>query len=378
MSNRVAVLGMNIFHYDHLTPGYGGGERYTAEFCALLRDLGYAVDIFQSVVPGKVLDRDWNGFRVRGLSDGIREEVRCQEWLTGICDAFTRIATNGAYDHAVYLVPEYASGTLRDDAIVVCHGIWFDDGRAFSPEWMRNLHNMTRARHFVSVDTNSISVLRTMVNHEAASRMEYVPNFVDTTQFFPRESSGEDVSTRPLRILIPRRACPQRGNRLFLPFLTRLDAHASERVEVRWVGSTHDLEAALVRKVCSRFDHASFAVVPFQGMVEQYQWADVVVIPTVASEGTSLACLEAMACGKVVIATNVGGLPDLIQHERNGLLVQPTAKGLAEAVLDVLDGRVNTTALRSAASASAHQQFSLAQWRNRWTDLLHRWWKVKE
>jgi glycosyltransferase involved in cell wall biosynthesis len=48
--------------------------------------------------------------------------------------------------------------------------------------------------------------------------------------------------------------------------------------------------------------------------------ADVFVLPTI-QEGLGLAILEAMASGIPVVATNIGGIPEIIQNERNGLLV---------------------------------------------------------
>jgi len=48
--------------------------------------------------------------------------------------------------------------------------------------------------------------------------------------------------------------------------------------------------------------------------------ADVVVCPS-HFEAQGLVAAEALACGKAVVATNVGGIPDTIQHEKTGLLV---------------------------------------------------------
>ena len=49
---------------------------------------------------------------------------------------------------------------------------------------------------------------------------------------------------------------------------------------------------------------------------------DMVVLPSFG-EGLGLALLEAMALGKAVVATNVGGIPELIQNGKEGLLVPP-------------------------------------------------------
>ena len=52
-----------------------------------------------------------------------------------------------------------------------------------------------------------------------------------------------------------------------------------------------------------------YSVDSYEKMPAIYQGADICVIPSIGSEATSLACLEALASGCAVVATNVGGLP---------------------------------------------------------------------
>lgn len=64
---------------------------------------------------------------------------------------------------------------------------------------------------------------------------------------------------------------------------------------------------------------------------------DVFVFPSL-NEGMGKAIVEAMAMGKPVIAGDVGGIPDLVTHGGNGLLVPPSdSVALAEAILDLHD-----------------------------------------
>jgi starch synthase len=61
------------------------------------------------------------------------------------------------------------------------------------------------------------------------------------------------------------------------------------------------------------------------------------VVPSVWEEPLGLVVLEAMACGVPVVATAVGGIPEIVQHDRNGLLVEPgDAAALARTLSLVL------------------------------------------
>ena len=61
----------------------------------------------------------------------------------------------------------------------------------------------------------------------------------------------------------------------------------------------------------------------------------VVVLPSV-SEWSPKSLLEAMACGCLVIGTNAPGIREIIVHQENGLLVEPTPGSLAEAIQTAL------------------------------------------
>jgi glycogen synthase len=94
--------------------------------------------------------------------------------------------------------------------------------------------------------------------------------------------------------------------------------------------------------------------VPHKDIAQYYQLLDVMVYPRLPMRLTDLVTplkpLEAMALGKLVVASNVGGHRELISHNRTGILFQAgDARALAEAVIGLLRETENWPALRMAA-----------------------------
>ena len=73
-------------------------------------------------------------------------------------------------------------------------------------------------------------------------------------------------------------------------------------------------------------------------VIDLYQRADVLVIPSLCEEPFGLPIAEGMACGLPCVASNAGDIPDLIEHERTGFLVERgDTAGLADALRRLAD-----------------------------------------
>lgn len=102
--------------------------------------------------------------------------------------------------------------------------------------------------------------------------------------------------------------------------------------------------------------------VGYQSTPERFLQAMDVLAMSSRSEGMPLAVLEAWAAGVPVVASRVGGIPELIADERTGLLTEfGDIEGLADALERLLSDRALAERIRSAAGNRVETQYSLGQ-----------------
>jgi glycosyltransferase involved in cell wall biosynthesis len=95
-------------------------------------------------------------------------------------------------------------------------------------------------------------------------------------------------------------------------------------------------------------------------LAELLALADMQVHPS-DMEGVPLAVCSGMAAGLPIVATRVGGLPDILAHERSAILVEPrNAEAAAEAILRLMDDHTKRRALGLEARRFIEDEYSLA------------------
>ncbi|HPP86887.1 MAG TPA: glycosyltransferase [bacterium] len=98
-----------------------------------------------------------------------------------------------------------------------------------------------------------------------------------------------------------------------------------------------------------------------QNVNEILQIADLFIMPSI-SEGLGIAIIEALAAGVPVIATNTGGIPEIVENNVNGILVEPqNSDALANAILKILTDGELLNFLKSNAQNSVCQKFDIRE-----------------
>jgi glycosyltransferase involved in cell wall biosynthesis len=146
---------------------------------------------------------------------------------------------------------------------------------------------------------------------QPADRVHVVPNGVDLDRFHPRDRTpGREITAVWVGLMKPVKRVDE---------LVRAVAEVPG-LHLRLVGTgpLRDQVAATVREVgvADRVVLAGFADDPAAALAD----ADLFVLPS-AAEAFPLALLQAMASGLPVVATRVAGVPELVRHGVDGLLV---------------------------------------------------------
>src|SRR5207245_9593057 len=85
---------------------------------------------------------------------------------------------------------------------------------------------------------------------------------------------------------------------------------------------------------------------------------DIVVMSSVTG-GLGSALLDAMACGKPVVATSAGGIPEVVNDGKTGILVPPRDhEAMAEAIVKLLSDEQARRAMGAAGLARVREHFS--------------------
>ena len=351
---------------------YGGQQRWLLEVTRLLNDRGHPVVVHQRATT-QFTHRLNAGVVVRGH--------RCSTRAAG-SPWFNLVAHRAIPKRAavIYMVEDLAFPRCRPRSMVVQHGIWWDGEYGWAKVRFAERiarHAVRRAGAVLCVDTNFINWYRARWPESGDdAKLHYAANFIDPEQWGPQplEPAARIRAGEPIQVCFPRRSEPRRGIWLMTEAAPRL---AARHPDVRFrfvVGSGFATERLRERLIASGMPGHQWRLesLPFERMREAYERSPIAVIPTVCGEGTSLSAIEAMYFGCGVVSSWVGGLPNLIQHGHNGLLVTPSPGEVESGIERLITDTDLRVRLGRAAMAAAPALYGLPRWRAQVGPVLER------
>lgn len=187
-----------------------------------------------------------------------------------------------------------------------------------------------------------------------------IPMGVDPSVFHPGDRGGDcQPHAGGPHILFVGRLVEQKGARHLIEAMSVVrSVVGGARLQIVGDGP----ERASLEALTAKLDLAGcvdfLGAVPNSDLPAYYRRADLFVAPSVMSrdggdtEGLGVVLLEAAASGLAMVASRIGGIPDVVEHEKTGLLVEP---GDPEAIASAVTRLLSSEPLRYTLAANARR-----------------------
>jgi len=338
---------------QRFSPALGGVETHVYHLAMGLSERGLSTEVFTTDLLTDLPFRRLNGgippapFPVRRF-----HAVKWLEIPHGLGILSPRMALallrNGpqvVHAHAYGFFPVIAGGLaemLRGIPLVVtAHSD--AGGPSFSKrllDWAVPPLTLQRANRVIALTNREAQNLQRL--GVDPDRIRIIPNGVNLKEFEGIKQSDEPREI--LRLLFVGRIYPQQKGLEHL-------LNALKILAIRWKlhltlvgedGGGLERVHALARTLGVEESVTFTGRLPRSELIRAYQAADVFVLPSLF-EPFGIVLLEAMAAGLPVVASRVGGIPDVVEEGKTGLLVEP---GNSRALAETLEGLLSDPGLR--------------------------------
>lgn len=369
--NNINVKASTFFDYEGTNYYSGGAERYLVDLHEVCNKLNCNLDIYQNA--NKPYFRKFSNINVIGLPLKDLKVNYNEQFIRMQADNYI-YATRNAGQLNIYSAFHECYPRCAHPAIGISHGVSWDnkschayDGINFWQNKKMFIESAQMCDRLISVDTNTANWFQTIDFEIGNQKFNVIPNYVDTKEFSPHK----DYLKKRDKIVItyPRRLYEARGLYLALETANKI-LKKYDNVEFHFVGKGFDDDLKQIAKYQKKWPNKilCYSKSPFE-MHQVYKDADISLIPTLYSEGTSLSCLEALASGNIVISSRIGGLTDLIINGYNGYLIEPTVDAFCSTIENIIENYDDMSVIRKRALETA-EIFNKSVWKERWTKIL--------
>jgi glycosyltransferase involved in cell wall biosynthesis len=352
---------------SYFYPKIGGLETIAYTTARMLQDSGaYTVSVITSNYDGKGYRKDTiNGMTVHRLPIGFKlsntpinlgwgkmirkifidekpDLVHTHSPVPFMAD----VAVAVAHRMSIPTVVTYHSGSMKKGSFLLDLIIG-----AYEGYFLRKLFEMASA--IVAVSKNFIPV----VFPQFMSKTSFIPTGVDLERFKKTPVPENEIVAYVGRVEL---SSVWKGIDQLLKAMAIVAGHRpAARLEIIGGGDALDL----YKQQAADLGIADIVLTPGPqygaDLVRAFENMRVMVLPSVSdSEAFSVSLVEAMASGRPVIGTNIGGTPGVIDNEKTGLIVAPKdPEALAQAIERILSDHEFAAALGKAGAEKA-QDFS--------------------
>ena len=215
-----------------------------------------------------------------------------------------------------------------------------------------------KADYIITVDQRLKNFATSELGYPA-DRVTVMFNAVDTNQFRPTTPEEQERLKKTLGFsadqpvaLVPRRLVEKNG----VIYAIRAMKHVKNK-RIAMVIAGDGPERAQITKEAKGDNRIHLVgTIPHNRIDIYYRMADVILVPSITSHGiqeaSSLSMLESMACGKVPICSNIGGMREIIQNMKNGLLVEERKPA---AIAEIVETIITNQSLNTEIGQNARE-----------------------
>ncbi|MHA7108846.1 glycosyltransferase family 4 protein [Sunxiuqinia elliptica] len=379
---RVALLYHQYLDFRGDKKTIGGIQTYITYLAKLIKSLNHTPIVFQHAKIN--FEKELNDMKVYGYKP-INQKRKNKELLE-FCQSLLNLDT----DLIIFCSENISVKTSISRVITIQHGIYWDipsHSLTSKPIFhkpplndlyklffvFKSIRNIENTKNIVCVDHNFFNFYRSIKNIPFSKKFWIIPNFSE--HFITKDQlAARKQNQNSPKIIFARRFQPIRGVKEFATVISKL-FDEGYNFELHFYGEG-PLEEWLKDKFKGN-QRVKFGKYESEKSFDIHKAYDIAVVPSTASEGTSLSALEAMAAGCLTLSSNVGGLSNIIINNFNGLLFNPTNEDdlyekLKRAIEIPSSEKTNITI---NAVTTVRDGFSLKQWNEQWTSVLNNFLK---
>ncbi len=232
----------------------------------------------------------------------------------------------------------------------------------------------------ITASNEMVDDLRSWYGADIANRAGPIFNGIDTVHFCPnreyktgiREKYG--IKDNEILMMTLGTLSREKGHHIAIEALSRIKHNFSD-VKLMIVG-TGEYQTVLKEKIHAAGLDNDVIISGFidnKETVKYYNAADLYLMPTLRVEGLPFVLLEAMSCGKPVVASRIGGNTSVISDGENGLLIEPgDVEQLTQKIQVIIENDKLAERLSSSARKTILGRFSADQMIDATVDLMEK------
>lgn len=322
MRKKIVIESLYLYNYHQPDSGItvGGTQRYALDLGKLFYDNGYdVIYITKANTNSDIMYEEWARIVAFDSPYGERGRRDFSKRVYSFCE---KIKPDLVFYSDIMVALPYC----YDNSFGIQHGIGWDNPHNKIKNILKGyfyLKAIHKFKRIICVDTNFINWVRERdkIYFSNPEQLIYVPNYADENQF--NYQYKEWNSNEKIKLFYARRLVAHRGFEIFMEMCKALK---DKGYNIEPILAFEDFRENDFKNQYPQYNDIDITVVhPSMNKIhEYYRQAYLSFVPTKWSEGTSLSAIESISTGCPVIASDVGGLGNIILPGFNGYIVPPS------------------------------------------------------